>query len=84
MVGDGEKYLAALIQIDFENVGKWATDQRLAYTNFKSLARLPEVRELIAAEVDEPTTGSPRWSRSAPSGSSTRSWTTTTTRSPPP
>ncbi len=53
VLGEGEKFVAALLQLDFENVGKWAIDQRLAYTNFKSLTLLPEVRELIAAEVDK-------------------------------
>ena len=57
VVGDAEKYLAALIQIDLENVGQWATERRLPYTNFKSLARLPEVRDLIAAEVDRANDG---------------------------
>jgi len=52
VLGDGRKFVSALIQIDFENTGKWATDHRLPYTNFKSLSRLPEVRELIQAEVD--------------------------------
>ena len=52
VVGDGERYLAALVQIDFENVGQWATERRLPYTNFKSLSRLPEVRDLVAAEID--------------------------------
>jgi len=53
VVGDGRNYLAALIQIDFDNVGKWATDRRIAYTNFKSLAANPDVRRLIQAEVDQ-------------------------------
>ncbi|MBI5521334.1 MAG: AMP-binding protein [Desulfarculus sp.] len=53
VVGDGRNYLAALIQIDFDNVGKWATDNRLAYTNFKNLAQLAEVRGLIQGEVDQ-------------------------------
>ncbi len=57
VVGDGEKYLAALVQIDFENVGQWATERRLPYTNFKSLARLPEVRDLVAAEIDRANEG---------------------------
>ncbi len=52
VLGDGEKFLAALVQIDFENVGQWATERKLAYTNFRSLARLPEVRDLVAAEID--------------------------------
>lgn len=53
VLGEGEKFVAALIQLDFDNVGKWATDQRLAYTNFKSLAHLPEVVALIAGEVEK-------------------------------
>jgi len=57
VVGDGERFLAALVQIDPENVGQWATERRLAYTNFKSLARLPEVRDLVAAEVERANEG---------------------------
>lgn len=53
VVGEGKNYLAALIQIDFDNVGKWAIDQRLAFTNFKNLAQLPQVRRLIQDEVDQ-------------------------------
>jgi long-chain acyl-CoA synthetase len=52
LLGDGQKFVSALIQVDFENVGKWATDNRLPYTNFKSLSQLPEVRKLIQKEVD--------------------------------
>jgi len=57
VVGDGERFLAALLQIDLENVGQWATERRLAYTNFKSLTLLPEVRELVAAEVEKANQG---------------------------
>jgi long-chain acyl-CoA synthetase len=57
VVGDGEKYLAALVQIDFENVGQWATERRLPYTNFRSLTRLPEVQGLVAAEIDRANEG---------------------------
>jgi len=57
VVGDGERFIAALVQIDPENVGQWATERRLAYTNFKSLARLPEVRDLVAAEVERANEG---------------------------
>ena len=57
VLGDGERFLAALIQIDFENVGQWATERKLAYTNFKSLARLPEVRDLVGREVEKANEG---------------------------
>jgi len=52
VVGEGRNYLAALLQIDFDNVGKWATDKRIPYTNFKNLSANPETRGLIQAEVD--------------------------------
>ncbi len=52
VIGEGRNYLGALIQIDFENVGKWATDHRLPYTNFKNLSANPKVRALIKEEVD--------------------------------
>ena len=53
VVGEGRSYLAALIQIDFDNVGKWATDKGLPYTNYRSLAENPEVERLIHEEVDK-------------------------------
>jgi len=52
VIGEGRNFIAALIQIDFDNVGKWATDNHIAYTNFKNLAQNPEVTRLIQAEVD--------------------------------
>jgi long-chain acyl-CoA synthetase len=57
VLGEGEKFLAALIQIDFENTGQWATALRLPYTNFRSLSQLPEVRDLIAKEVERLSEG---------------------------
>ena len=53
VIGDGRKYLTALIQIEYDNVAKWAQEQSLAYTTFKSLSLLPEVLELIQGEVRE-------------------------------
>ena len=57
VLGDGERFLAALIQIDFESMGQWATARKLAYTNFKSLTGLPEVRDLVAREVEKANDG---------------------------
>ncbi len=53
VLGDGRKYLTALIQIDLENVSKWAKEQKIAYTTFKSLVNHPEVYELIRREVQD-------------------------------
>lgn len=52
VLGDGKKFISALIQIDFETVGKWATNREISYTNFKSLSGLPEVKHLIQEAVD--------------------------------
>ena len=51
VVGEARKFLGALIQIDYENVGRWATERTLAYTNYKSLSQLPEVRDLVDGVV---------------------------------
>ena len=53
VIGDGRKYLTALIQIEYDNVAKWAQERGIAYTTFKSLAQNPEVYELIKQEVNE-------------------------------
>jgi long-chain acyl-CoA synthetase len=47
VVGEAKKYLGAIIQVDYDNVGRWARDRALAYTNYKSLSQLPEVHELV-------------------------------------
>ncbi len=49
--GDGKPFLAALINIDPETVGKWAEDRGLAYTTYLDLTLKPEVAELIRKEV---------------------------------
>ncbi|MCJ9703190.1 MULTISPECIES: long-chain fatty acid--CoA ligase [unclassified Bradyrhizobium] len=53
VVGEAKKYLGAIIQIDYDNVGRWARDRALAYTNYKSLSQLPEVHELVERIVGE-------------------------------
>ena len=52
VIGDGKKFISALIQIDFENVGKWATNSQIPYTTFKSLSMMPEIRNLVQDAVN--------------------------------
>ncbi len=52
IIADRRPFVSALLQIDFETVGKWAEEQGLAYTHFRSLAEHARVLELIQAEVD--------------------------------
>ena len=51
VIGEARKYVSALIQIDFETVGKWAEEKAIAYTNFRNLVENPQVRALIEGEV---------------------------------
>ncbi|APE45979.1 long-chain fatty acid--CoA ligase (plasmid) [Sulfitobacter alexandrii] len=51
LLGDGRKFLSALLQIDLETTGKWAQANDVQYTTYRTLAENPKVRELIAGEV---------------------------------
>jgi len=51
VVGEARKYVSALIQVDFDSAAKWAEQERIAYTTFRSLTEHDKVRELIQAEV---------------------------------
>jgi long-chain acyl-CoA synthetase len=53
LLGDGRKFLAALIQIDYDTVGQWAQQQRLPYTTYRNLAEHPEIFDLVQIEVDK-------------------------------
>jgi len=52
VVADRRPFVAALIQIDFDTVGKWAEEHGLGYTHFRSLAEHERVRQLVQAEID--------------------------------
>jgi long-chain acyl-CoA synthetase len=51
VVGEGRNYLTALVMIDHDHVARFAQDRAIPYTDFASLTRAPEVRDLIAAEI---------------------------------
>ena len=50
--GEDSPFVTALINIDFDNVGRWAERQGLAYTTFVDLSQKPEVYELIRGDVE--------------------------------
>ena len=51
LLGDGRNFLAALVQIDLETTGKWAQQQNIQYTTYRSLAEHGKVRELVEQEI---------------------------------
>lgn len=52
VIADRRRFVSALLQIDFESVSKWAEEQGLIYTHFRSLVEQTPVRDLIQREVD--------------------------------
>ncbi|WP_438858573.1 AMP-dependent synthetase/ligase [Achromobacter spanius] len=57
VIADGRKFVSALIQLEFDTVGKWAESRRIAFTHFRSLAETAEVRELVQQEVSRANAG---------------------------
>ncbi len=49
--GEGRKYLAALVELDYETVAEWARGRGLTHTGYASLAAHPEVAALLEAEI---------------------------------
>ncbi|MFN3954174.1 MAG: AMP-dependent synthetase/ligase [Pararhodobacter sp.] len=60
VIGDGRRFLTALVMIDQEHVARFAQERAIPYTDFASLTRAAEVTELIRAEID---TVNPRLAR---------------------
>ena len=52
-MGDGRKFLSALVMIDHETVAQFAQERNVPFTNFASLCRAPEVQALIAKKQSE-------------------------------
>ncbi len=53
VIGDGRKYLSALIAIESDVVGDWATRRQIPYTTYRDLTTKPQVIELIQGVVNE-------------------------------
>lgn len=50
--GEDKPFVATLINIDFDNVGRWAERRGLVYTTFADLSQKPEVYQLIRKDVE--------------------------------
>ncbi len=53
VIGDSRKYLTALIGIEFDTVGDWATREGIPYTTYRDLGEKPQVLELIQGVVNQ-------------------------------
>ena len=52
VIGEGRRFLTALVMIDQEHVSRFAQERAIPYTDFASLTRAPAVIDLIRAEID--------------------------------
>lgn len=59
VLGDGLPYVAALINIDFGNVGSWAEKRNILCTSYKELSLQSEVEQLIREEIVQINSGLP-------------------------
>ncbi len=53
VIGDGKKFLSALVSIEFDVVGDWATRRAIPYTTYRDLTEKPEVLELVQGVINE-------------------------------
>ncbi len=53
VVGDGRKYLTALIGIELDTVGNWALRRNIPYTTYRDLTEKAEIQQMVQKIVDE-------------------------------
>jgi len=53
VLGQDQKFLAALVVPDFERIEAYAKDNSITYIDVEGLVKMPEIRELIHAEITE-------------------------------
>lgn len=56
VIGDRRNYLTALVGIEFDTVGDWATRRNIPYTTYRDLGEKPEVVRLVQRAVDSTNT----------------------------
>ena len=49
--GHGRPFVAAMVAINLETVGKWAERHGIGYTSFRDLSANPQVRQLVRDEI---------------------------------
>ena len=63
-IGGGDKaYVTCIVNIDMDNVGRWAEARRIPYTTFTDLSQRPEVIGLIRKDIERINKNMPEWAR---------------------
>jgi long-chain acyl-CoA synthetase len=53
IIGDKREYIAAVMCIAYDVVGKWADDKKINYTSYHELSQKPEVYDLVQKQIEE-------------------------------
>jgi len=61
--GKEREYISAIVNIDFESVGKWAETHRIPYTTFLDLSQKDEIADLVRKEIERVNRAIPEASR---------------------
>jgi len=61
--GKDREHVTALINIDFDNCGRWAEANRINYTTFTDLSQKPEIIDLVRKDIERVNRSLPRYSR---------------------
>jgi len=51
-IGEGREFVTAIINMDYENVGRWAERNHIPYTTFTDLSQKAEVSRLVREDID--------------------------------
>jgi long-chain acyl-CoA synthetase len=51
-IGEGREFVTAIINMDYENVGRWAERNHLTYTTYTDLSQKAEVSRLVRQDID--------------------------------
>ena len=60
---ENQAYVTAMVNIDIDNVGRWAEAKRLPYTTFTDLSQKPEVIDLICRDIERLNKYLPDWAK---------------------
>jgi long-chain acyl-CoA synthetase len=52
VIGDRKQYITTLVQIDYDNVGNWAQNNKIPYTTYRNLAQNPAVYDLVKKDIE--------------------------------
>lgn len=63
VVGKNRPYVAAMINMDMANVGKWAESRKIGYTTYTDLSQKDEVYGIIAGEIAQANKSLPKAAR---------------------